>query len=114
VGHLGGFQRRDLGLADQRALLEHHAVLADRMHRDGAFGFARRNAPELHRLPSGVRRSRDVISPMIATAISGGEIAPMGRPIGAWMRESCSSLAPCSFSRSSRRPWVLREPSAPM
>ena len=55
-----------------------------------------------------------VAGKMIATAISGGEIAPMGRPIGAWMRESCSSLAPCPFRRSSRRPWVLREPSAPM
>ena len=36
-------------LADQRALLEHHAALADRMHRDRAFGLARRDGAELHR-----------------------------------------------------------------
>ena len=34
---------------------------------------------------------------MIATAISGGDTAPIGSPIGAWMRASFSSLAPCSF-----------------
>src|SRR5205085_8809386 len=108
------FERRDLGLADARALLQREAVLADRVHRDRALGVARADGSELHRLPSGVSRSRDVISPMMATAISGGEIAPMGSPIGAWMRASCASEMPWLFKRSSRRACVFFEPSAPI
>ena len=67
LGHLGGFERGDLGLADQRALLEHHAVLADRMHRDRAFGFARRNRAELHRLPSAALRAGRPVVRIIAS-----------------------------------------------
>ena len=51
---------------------------------------------------------------MIATAISGGDTAPMSRPIGAWMRARSASLMPWAFSRSSRRAWVFFEPSAPI
>jgi hypothetical protein len=53
------------------------------MHREPRLGLARRTAPNFIACPSGVRRSRDVISPMIATAISGGDTRPIGRPIGA-------------------------------
>ena len=59
-------------------------------------------------------RSCAVISAMIATAISDGETAPIGRPIGAWMRAMSVSFAPCAFSRSARLAWVFREPSAPI
>src|SRR3954471_13730994 len=114
LGDSGGLQCRDLGFADQRALLKHHSILADRMDRNGTFCFARRHGAELHRLPSAVSRRRLVISPMMATAISGGEIAPMGSPIGAWMRASFASETPCPFSRSTRRACVFFDPSAPM
>src|SRR5262249_38744548 len=95
------------------ALLEHQPVLADRVHGDATLRVTRRDGAKPHRLPSGVRRSAAVISPMMATAISAGETAPIGSPIGAWMRASPASLAPCDLSRSRRRAWVFFEPSAP-
>ena len=55
-----------------------------------------------------------MISAMIATAISGGDTAPMGSPIGAWMRASAASGMPPALSRSRRRAWVFFEPSAPI
>ena len=91
LGDAGGLERCDLGLADRGALLEHEAALADRMHRNRAFGLGDRHRAELHAPFSGDCRSRAVISPMIATAISDGETAPMSSPIGAWMRASAAS-----------------------
>ncbi len=117
-GDPGGLERGDLGLTDHRALLQHEAALADRMNRDCALGFADRYRAELHEAfsstCSGCCRSRAVISPMIATAISAGDTAPMSSPIGAWMRPSAASAKPSALSRSRRRPCVFREPSAPM
>ena len=43
-----------------------------------------------------------------------GETAPILSPIGAWMRARSASEKPWPFKRSSRRPCVLREPSAPI
>ncbi len=64
---------------------------------------------------TGLAAARCVISPMIATAISAGDTAPMSSPIGEWMRPMSLSVKPRSaFSRSTRRAWVFREPSAPM
>ena len=51
---------------------------------------------------------------MIATAISAGDTAPISSPIGAGMRARSASFTPCSLRRSRRRPWVFREPSAPI
>ena len=113
----GRLQRRDLRGPDQRALLEHERALADGVDGGGALGVPRRDRAELHEaLPhDGSWRSRCVISPMMATAISDGDTAPMSSPIGAWMRPMSLSVKPRSaFSRSTRRAWVFREPSAPM
>ena len=88
-------KRGDFGLADQRTLLEDKTGLADRMHRDGAFGFRNRHRPKLHATSSRAFfwpwRSLAVTSPMMEIAISGGDTAPMSRPIGAWMRASAAS-----------------------
>ncbi len=125
----GRFQRRDFGGADQRALLEHQRALADGMHGGRAERVLWRDRTEFHdaalplpTLPasgggqggSASSRSRSVICAMIATAISAGETAPMSSPIGAWMRARSASVRPCCLSRSSRRAWVFREPSAPI
>ncbi len=48
LGDAGGLERGDLGLADQGALLEHQAGLADRMHRDPALGLGDRHRAEFH------------------------------------------------------------------
>src|SRR5262249_43161747 len=110
----GGLQRGDLVLADQRALFQDEAALANRVHRDGSLGFTHWHRAELHELFSGGSRSSAVISPMIATAISDGDTAPIASPIGAWMRASAPSDKPCALSRSMRRACVFFEPNAPI
>ena len=50
---------------------------------DAALGLGGSDRPELHRGFSAPSRSDAVISPMIETAISGGDTAPIARPIGA-------------------------------
>src|SRR5262249_38043987 len=115
----GGLERRDIGIAYHTALLEHEATLADRMDDDAALRVARCDRAEFHLSISAERRSADsrsdaVISAMMATAISGGDAAPMASPIGAWMRDSAASVTPCALSRSSRRALVFLEPSAPI
>ncbi len=108
----GRLQRRNFGGADQGALLQHQRTLTDGVDRGGALGLPRRDRAELH---VGSARSACVISPMIATAISAGDTASMSSPIGEWMRPMSLSVKPRSaFSRSTRRAWVFREPSAPM
>src|SRR5208282_3620249 len=116
AGHL---QRRDLGGADQRALLEHQRTLPDRVHRGRTERILWRDRTELHDAAltaagSVSSRSRSVICAMMATAISAGETAPISSPIGAWMRDISASVSPCCLSRSTRRAWVFRDPSAPM
>ena len=78
----GGLERGDFRRADQRALLEHELALADRMHRGGADRVSDRDSTELH-AASAFWRSTCVISPMMATAISAGDTAPISSPIGA-------------------------------
>ena len=63
---------------------------------------------------SAFSRSVCVISAMMATAISAGDTAPIGSPMGAWMRAMAASVTPASFSRSTRLAWVFLEPSAPI
>ena len=82
-GDAGCRQRRDLGIADHGALLEHEAALADRMDDDAALGLGGSDRSELHRVFSAPSRSDAVTSPMIETAISGGDTAPIARPMGA-------------------------------
>ena len=118
----GGFERRDLGGADQRAFFEHQRALADGVHggarRRASFGATAPNfmtrPPRRRARPAASSRSRSVICAMIATAISAGETAPMSSPIGAWMRAMSASVTPCCLSRSTRRAWVFRDPSAPI
>ena len=82
-GDAGGLERRDLGVADHGALAENESALADRMDDDAAFGLGGRHRAELHLVFSAVSRSDAVTSPMIETAISGGDTAPIARPMGA-------------------------------
>ena len=84
-----------------------------RVHGGGAKRLRDRDRAEFHDAVSGWR-SDAVICAMIDTAISDGDTAPMASPIGAWMRAICASVMPCAFRRSTRRPCVFFEPSAPM
>ena len=59
-------------------------------------------------------RATLMISARIETAISAGPLAPMARPMGAWMRARSAAVKPAAPSRSSRLACVPREPSAPM
>jgi hypothetical protein len=82
----GRLQRRDLLGADQRALLEHQVALADGMHRGRAERLLDGNGAELHAASasfSAFCRSVCVISAMMASAISAGDTAPIGSPMGA-------------------------------
>ena len=54
------------------------------------------------------------ISERIESAVSSCVSAPMSSPHGPTIRASCSSATPASSSRSRRRSWLRREPSAPM
>ena len=54
------------------------------------------------------------ISERIESAVSSCVSAPMSSPQGPTIRVSCSSGTPASSSRSRRRSWLRREPSAPM
>src|SRR5262249_37563676 len=124
VGNARLLERRDFLRADQRALLEHQRALADRMDGNTALRLGDRDGAQLHDAFSNVCsgafsailcgpwRSRAVISPMIATAISAGDTAPIGSPIGAWMRARSASARPCALRRSIRRACVFFEPSA--
>ena len=53
-------------------------------------------------------------SARIESAVSAWLSAPMSSPHGPLIRSSSASLAPASSSRSRRRSWFRREPSAPM
>jgi hypothetical protein len=53
------------------------------MHGDCTLGFVERDRSEFHAPFSAGWRKRAVISPMIATAISAGVLAPIESPIGA-------------------------------
>ena len=79
----GAGQRLDFGRADGGALLEHQRSLAKRMNGDAADRVRRAGRTELHAAASLGSRSCAVISAMIETAISDGDTAPIGRPIGA-------------------------------
>ena len=69
------------------------------MHRRGAERIVRGDRAELHAASalSAFLRSRSVISPMIETAISAGDTAPISSPIGAWMRAMSASLQARGF-----------------
>src|SRR6185369_15711829 len=79
----GTRKRGNFGFADHRSLLEDEIAFADGMHGDGPFGLVERDSSEFHALFSAAWRKRAVISPMIATAISAGVLAPIESPIGA-------------------------------
>src|SRR6185437_3283254 len=113
----GILQRFDLARADGRAFLQDKRSLAQGMDGHPANRFSRTGRTELHAASSfSLAGSRNcaVISAMTATAISDGDTAPIGRPIGAWMRAMSVSLAPSARNRSARLPWVFREPRAPI
>jgi hypothetical protein len=50
----------------------------------------------------------------MATAISAGLIAPISRPMGAWMRAMASGAKPAADRRSTLPACVFRLPSAPI
>ena len=81
----GAGERLDLGRADRGAFLQHQRSLAERVNGDAADRLHRTGRTELHAASSFSfgNRSCAVISAMIATAISDGDTAPIGRPIGA-------------------------------
>ena len=58
-------------------------------------------------------RSLSVIWAIMLTAISAGDLAPIFRPTGAWMRAIWSSVKPSAFSRSTRFAWVRVDPRHP-
>ena len=59
-------QRRDFGGADQRALFEHEAALADGMHDDGAVRVRGRHRSEFH--DAALYRREDWRRPLRAAA----------------------------------------------
>src|SRR5262249_7207684 len=98
----GLLERGDFGRADRGALLQHQRSVTKGVDGDPANRLRRTGRTELHAAASfsfAGRRSCAVISAMIATAISDGDTAPMGRPIGAWMRAMSASFAPCARKR---------------
>src|SRR5207253_7921461 len=107
-------QRLHFGRTNRSALLQHERTLAQGVNRDAANRVLRNGRPELHAAASFGSRSWAVISAMIATAISDGETAPIGSPIGARMRAISLCFAPCALRRLPRLAWVFREPSAPI
>ena len=124
-----GHDRRDAGrleLVDilgrqAPALGEVDSARTPAMRQDGAGRLVDRCLPESHAAATfgadnaSRRRARtSMIWPRIDTAISAGDLAPMLRPTGPWMRENISSVMPTSASRSLRLAWVRRLPSAPM
>jgi len=76
----------DLGVTDRGAFLQHQRSLTQRMDGNPADRLHRTGGAELHAaasLASFGSRSCAVISAMMATAISDGDTAPIGKPIGA-------------------------------
>src|SRR5262249_59063650 len=114
LGDAGGLKRGYFGLADQGAFLQDEAALADRMHSNAALSLGHRHRAELHAAFSADCRSSAGISPMMATAISEGDTAPICSPIGAWMRASAASDKPWALSRSMRRASCFVAAPAPM
>jgi len=76
-------QRLDLGGTDRGAFLEHQRSLAQGVNGDAADRVRRAGGTEFHAAFSLGNRNCAVISAMMATAISDGETAPIGSPIGA-------------------------------
>ena len=124
LGHVGGVElgrhdRLDPGLGEggEVGSGEHPALLhpnaGDRlaMRQDRAFGLAKGEGAEIHQ--ANPRRSVSVTSARIATAISAGDLAPMSRPMGPWMRAISASPKPSSASRSLRLACVRVEPRQP-
>ncbi len=99
----GQFQTGNFRFADDGAFLQNKARLADRMHRHPARGLAHGDGAEFHDRFSAGRRRAAVISPMIDTAISAGDMAPIAKPIGARMRSRSVLLRPSAVKRSIRR-----------
>ena len=76
-------QRLHLGGTDRGALLEHQRSLTQGVNGDAADRVRRAGGTEFHAAFSLGNRNCAVISAMMETAISDGETAPIGRPIGA-------------------------------
>src|ERR1700682_1761646 len=79
----GAGQRLDFSGADRGALLEHQRSLTQGVNGDAADRVRRTGGAAFYAAASFGSRSCAVISAMIATAISDGDTAPIGRPIGA-------------------------------
>src|SRR5690606_1440106 len=93
-------QRCDVFCRQAVRLFQSTAAGKQRMRENGALGFDDRNLAELHAsfspdAPANPRERNDPItSANTATAISAGLEAPIGSPIGAWMRAIPASEMP--------------------
>src|SRR6185503_2107236 len=119
--HPGGLELGDILRREPAALGEIDPARAPAMRQDGAGRVVDRGVAEPHAAATlgadsaSSRRARtSMIWPRIDTAISPGDLAPMLRPTGPWMRANISSVMPTSASRSLRLAWVRRLPSAPI
>ncbi len=109
----------EFGLAEHGPLGEPPCRKRHRMGEPGTAGITQRNRTELHgaepaRAASAGLRSVAISCARIATAISAGVAAPIGRPIGAAIWSISSVAKPEACSRETRAACVFRLPSAPI
>src|SRR5690606_26558585 len=113
-------QRRDAGGLEALRVLprqampfpDHDVAGAHAVGGDGTDSLGDRKRAEPHAPSPCLRLATS--SARMASAISAGLTAPMDRPMGAWIRPISAGVKPACVSRSTRRPCVFREPSAPM
>ena len=106
---LDGF---DVGGAQDAALLEGDLAVAQRVGQDSAGALFDWEFGEDHRVGWPWRAA--VSCARTETAISAGDLAPMARPAGPWMRASAAASKPASDKRCRRAAWVFLLPSEPM
>ncbi len=106
---LDGF---DVGGAQDPALLEGELAVAQRVGEDSAGALFDREFGEDHRVGWPWRAAVNCARTEIA--ISAGDLAPMARPAGPWMRASAALSKPASDKRCRRAAWVFLLPSEPI
>ena len=109
AGFLDGL---DVGGAEDAAFLEGDLAVAQRMSQDSADAILDGEFGEDHRVGWPWRAA--VSCARTETAISAGDLAPMARPAGPWMRASAALSKPASDRRCRRAAWVFLLPSEPI
>ncbi len=105
-------QRFDVGGSEDAAFLESEVVAAQGVGQNRARAFLDRELCKDHRVGWPWRAAVNCAS--TETAISAGDLAPMARPAGPWMRASAASSNPASDRRCSRAAWVFLLPREPI